>query len=124
MNIDQVRERIAELMGYNRCGNHWHNPTHGCKFEPPCPKTIDGIAEMIPERYNVTVRMTLCASDGSVDGQPNGIYWAAHAFAHENDVDHDDAKGASVRLSIVGQRNPAELEARTRLLLAVLEAQQ
>lgn len=114
MTIDEVRDEIAKRLGYTRCekehgcwhgGPHWPNDNcvAGCKngmttrVGHPIAATLDGIAGLMPEGW----RMAL-------EQRPTGEWWA-EAFQDVPDGYCPTTKGST------------ELEARARLLLAVLE---
>lgn len=104
MNLEQVRDRIAELLGWKytaMCEGDpcWYRttPDEGpTSYEHPCPVTIDGIAKLMPDRWCQTIEQYETG-------------WTAVA------VSWDCTKNTGVIES------QTELEARTRLLLAVLE---
>jgi len=115
--IDTIRDELAELTGYTKAADPtkytfenvtvWLNP-HGMPvmdvdwgiYDHPIPTDLDGIAAMMPEDYRVSVQDY---SDG----------WYAlvrHKTVSPGKVAHR------------AEQYPTELEARTRLLHAVLTA--
>lgn len=112
--LEQVRDEIAGMMGYNHAERsrlidfpHWRkdgdayrdeegNPSH------PIPTTLDGIAAMMPEGWHVTIEQ-LAARE-----------WRVRARLRDG-VNYE--VGPRVMLHA-----PTELEARTRLLHSVITA--